>query len=82
MSSPPAQALSFFVAITLSVVPLSSKMITEALAQGGMHIRARFPPTTAVSAVPSSSIPLGRQPMAQVFNGAAPRARLGARGVL
>ncbi|XP_011841456.1 PREDICTED: mediator of RNA polymerase II transcription subunit 15 isoform X5 [Mandrillus leucophaeus] len=41
------------------------QMITEALAQGGMHIRARFPPTTAVSAVPSSSIPLGRQPMAQ-----------------
>nr|BAG57747.1 unnamed protein product [Homo sapiens] len=41
------------------------QMITEALAQGGMHIRARFPPTTAVSAIPSSSIPLGRQPMAQ-----------------
>lgn len=48
------------------------QMITEALAQGGMHIRARFPPTTAVSAVPSSSIPLGRQPMAQVSQSSLP----------
>ncbi|ELW64731.1 Mediator of RNA polymerase II transcription subunit 15 [Tupaia chinensis] len=53
-------------AITLSIVPLSSKMIAEALAQGGMHVRARFPPATAVAAVPSSSIPLGGQPTAQV----------------
>ncbi|XP_051696986.2 mediator of RNA polymerase II transcription subunit 15 isoform X2 [Oryctolagus cuniculus] len=42
------------------------QMITEALAQGGMHVRARFPLTSAVSAVPASSIPLGRQPTAQV----------------
>nr|XP_034808147.1 mediator of RNA polymerase II transcription subunit 15 isoform X5 [Pan paniscus] len=48
------------------------QMITEALAQGGMHIRARFPPTTAVSAIPSSSIPLGRQPMAQVSQSSLP----------
>ncbi|XP_062038573.1 mediator of RNA polymerase II transcription subunit 15 isoform X2 [Lepus europaeus] len=41
------------------------QMITEALAQGGMHVRARFPLTSAVSAVPASSIPLGRQPTAQ-----------------
>ncbi|XP_023618981.1 mediator of RNA polymerase II transcription subunit 15 isoform X3 [Myotis lucifugus] len=41
-------------------------MIAEALAQGGMQVRARFPPTTAVSAVQSSSIPLGREPSAQL----------------
>ncbi|XP_062942176.1 mediator of RNA polymerase II transcription subunit 15 isoform X4 [Cynocephalus volans] len=47
-------------------------MITDALAQGGMHVRARFPPTTAVSAVPSSSIPLGGQPTAQVGQSSLP----------
>ncbi|XP_060050104.1 mediator of RNA polymerase II transcription subunit 15 isoform X3 [Erinaceus europaeus] len=46
--------------------PQLKLMITAALAQGGMQVRARFPPTTAVSAVPSSSIPLGGQPSAQV----------------
>lgn len=66
---------AFLVAITLSIVPLSSKMITEALAPGGMHVRARFPLSSAVSAVPASSIPLGRQPTAQVFMG--PRTGLG-----
>lgn len=69
--SPLARALRFFVAITLSVVPLL-KMIAAALAQGGMQVRARFPPTTAVSAAPSSSIPLGGQPSAQVFTGRHP----------
>ncbi|XP_008575741.1 PREDICTED: mediator of RNA polymerase II transcription subunit 15 isoform X3 [Galeopterus variegatus] len=48
------------------------QMITDALAQGGMHVRARFPPTTAVSAVPSSSIPLGGQPTAQVGQSSLP----------
>ncbi|XP_036051993.1 mediator of RNA polymerase II transcription subunit 15 isoform X5 [Onychomys torridus] len=42
------------------------QMIAEALAQGGMHIRARFPPTSTMSAGPSSSISLGGQPTAQV----------------
>uniref|UniRef100_K7FCX9 Mediator of RNA polymerase II transcription subunit 15 n=1 Tax=Pelodiscus sinensis TaxID=13735 RepID=K7FCX9_PELSI len=48
-----------------SVVPLSSKMITATMARGGMQIRPRFPPTTAVSATPPSSIPLGGQQMPQ-----------------
>lgn len=52
--------------------PSVLKMIAAALAQGGMQVRARFPPTTAVSAVPSSSIPLGGQPSAQVFTGQRP----------
>lgn len=42
------------------------QMIAEALAQGGMHVRARFPPTSTMSAGPSSSISLGGQPTAQV----------------
>ncbi|KAM7051537.1 mediator of RNA polymerase II transcription subunit 15 isoform 4-T4 [Molossus nigricans] len=46
--------------------PQLKLMIAAALAQGGMQVRARFPPTTAVSAVQSSSIPLGGQPSAQV----------------
>lgn len=37
------------------------------MARGGMQIRPRFPPTTAVSATPPSSIPLGGQQMPQVF---------------
>lgn len=53
--------------LLLSVVPLSSKMITAPMARGGMQIRPRFPPTTAVSATPPSSIPLGGQQMPQVF---------------
>uniref|UniRef100_A0A7M4E110 Mediator of RNA polymerase II transcription subunit 15 n=1 Tax=Crocodylus porosus TaxID=8502 RepID=A0A7M4E110_CROPO len=52
--------------LLLSVVPLSSKMITATMARGGMQIRPRFPPTTAVSATPPSSIPLGGQQMPQV----------------
>nr|XP_036848983.1 mediator of RNA polymerase II transcription subunit 15 isoform X5 [Manis javanica] len=47
------------------IVGSGVQMINAALAQGGMQVRARFPPTTAVSAVPSSSIPLGGQPSAQ-----------------
>ncbi|XP_066115999.1 mediator of RNA polymerase II transcription subunit 15 isoform X2 [Saccopteryx bilineata] len=46
--------------------PQLKLMIAAALAQGGMQVRARFPPTTTVSAVQSSSIPLGGQPSAQV----------------
>nr|XP_020016308.1 mediator of RNA polymerase II transcription subunit 15 isoform X2 [Castor canadensis] len=42
------------------------QMIAEALAQGGTHVRARFPPTSTMSAIPSSSISLGGQPTAQV----------------
>ncbi|KAF5915637.1 hypothetical protein HPG69_015257 [Diceros bicornis minor] len=55
---PPAQASQ--------IVGSGVQMITAALAQGGMQVRARFPPTTAVSAVPSSSISLGGQPSAQL----------------
>ncbi|XP_048677817.2 mediator of RNA polymerase II transcription subunit 15 isoform X3 [Caretta caretta] len=42
------------------------QMITATMARGGMQIRPRFPPTTAVSATPPSSIPLGGQQMPQV----------------
>ncbi|XP_004481031.2 mediator of RNA polymerase II transcription subunit 15 isoform X2 [Dasypus novemcinctus] len=42
------------------------QMITTAMAQGGMQVRARFPPSTAAPAVPSSSIPVSGQPTAQV----------------
>ncbi|XP_077016431.1 mediator of RNA polymerase II transcription subunit 15 isoform X3 [Tamandua tetradactyla] len=41
-------------------------MITTAVAQGGMQVRARFPPTTAAPAVPPNSVPVGAQPTAQV----------------
>ncbi|XP_069850410.1 mediator of RNA polymerase II transcription subunit 15 isoform X4 [Dipodomys merriami] len=41
-------------------------MIAEALAQGGTHVRARFPPTSTMSAIPSNSISLGGQPTTQV----------------
>ncbi|OPJ74806.1 mediator of RNA polymerase II transcription subunit 15 isoform B [Patagioenas fasciata monilis] len=44
----------------------SGQMITAPMARGGMQIRPRFPPTTAVSATPPSSIPLGGQQMPQV----------------
>ncbi|XP_053862130.1 mediator of RNA polymerase II transcription subunit 15 isoform X2 [Malaclemys terrapin pileata] len=44
----------------------SGQMITATMARGGMQIRPRFPPTTAVSATPASSIPLGGQQMPQV----------------
>ncbi|XP_077691186.1 mediator of RNA polymerase II transcription subunit 15 isoform X4 [Eretmochelys imbricata] len=44
----------------------SGQMITATMARGGMQIRPRFPPTTAVSATPPSSIPLGGQQMPQV----------------
>lgn len=44
-------------------------MITAPMARGGMQIKPRFPPTTAVSATPPSSIPLGGQQMPQVFTG-------------
>ncbi|XP_077016430.1 mediator of RNA polymerase II transcription subunit 15 isoform X2 [Tamandua tetradactyla] len=42
------------------------QMITTAVAQGGMQVRARFPPTTAAPAVPPNSVPVGAQPTAQV----------------
>ncbi|NXJ14267.1 MED15 polymerase, partial [Odontophorus gujanensis] len=45
----------------------SAQMITAPMARGGMQIRPRFPPTTAVSATPPSSIPMGGQQMPQVF---------------
>uniref|UniRef100_A0A8C9PHK8 Mediator of RNA polymerase II transcription subunit 15 n=1 Tax=Spermophilus dauricus TaxID=99837 RepID=A0A8C9PHK8_SPEDA len=51
---------------TTQMVAPGVQMIAEALAQGGMHVRARFPPASAMSAVQSSSIPLGGQPTAQV----------------
>ncbi|KAI1232916.1 hypothetical protein IHE44_0006099 [Lamprotornis superbus] len=44
----------------------SGQMITAPMARGGMQIRPRFPPTTAVSATPPSSMPLGGQQMPQV----------------
>ncbi|XP_062448923.1 mediator of RNA polymerase II transcription subunit 15-like [Rhea pennata] len=44
----------------------AGQMITAPMARAGMQIRPRFPPTTAVSATPPSSIPLGRQQMSQV----------------
>ncbi|KAM9527073.1 mediator of RNA polymerase II transcription subunit 15 isoform 4-T4 [Guaruba guarouba] len=44
----------------------SGQMITAPMVRGGMQIRPRFPPTTAVSATPPSSIPLGGQQMPQV----------------
>ncbi|XP_074868643.1 mediator of RNA polymerase II transcription subunit 15 isoform X1 [Carettochelys insculpta] len=44
----------------------TGQMITATMARGGMQIRPRFPPTTAVSATPPSSIPLGGQQMPQV----------------
>lgn len=44
----------------------SAQMITAPMARGGMQIRPRFPPTTAVSATPPSSIPMGGQQMPQV----------------
>ena len=52
--------------------PSVLKMIAAALAQGGMQVTARFPPTTSVSAIQASSIPLGGQPSAQVFTGQRP----------
>ncbi|XP_010215730.1 PREDICTED: mediator of RNA polymerase II transcription subunit 15 [Tinamus guttatus] len=44
----------------------AGQMITAPMARGGMQIRPRFPPTTAVSATPPSSIPMGGQQMPQV----------------
>ncbi|XP_015272159.1 PREDICTED: mediator of RNA polymerase II transcription subunit 15, partial [Gekko japonicus] len=44
----------------------SGPMITATMARGGMQIRPRFPPTTAVSATPPSTIPLGGQQMPQI----------------
>ncbi|XP_029426920.1 mediator of RNA polymerase II transcription subunit 15 isoform X2 [Rhinatrema bivittatum] len=41
------------------------QMITATMARGGMQIRPRFPPATAVSATPPSSTPLGGQQMPQ-----------------
>ncbi|KAG8146472.1 hypothetical protein E2320_012800 [Naja naja] len=41
-------------------------MITASMARGGMPIRPRFPPTTAVSATPPSTMPLGGPQMPQV----------------
>ncbi|XP_036923378.1 mediator of RNA polymerase II transcription subunit 15 isoform X2 [Sturnira hondurensis] len=48
------------------IVGSGVQMITAALAQGGMQVTTRFPPTTTVSAIQASSIPLGGQPSAQV----------------
>uniref|UniRef100_A0A5F9C187 Mediator of RNA polymerase II transcription subunit 15 n=1 Tax=Oryctolagus cuniculus TaxID=9986 RepID=A0A5F9C187_RABIT len=62
----PQQQTAVQTAQAAQMVAPGVQMITEALAQGGMHVRARFPLTSAVSAVPASSIPLGRQPTAQV----------------
>ncbi|XP_070256180.1 mediator of RNA polymerase II transcription subunit 15 isoform X1 [Myotis yumanensis] len=63
---PPVQQQTAPTAQAPQIVGSGVQMIAEALAQGGMQVRARFPPTTAVSAVQSSSIPLGREPSAQV----------------
>nr|XP_033809658.1 mediator of RNA polymerase II transcription subunit 15 isoform X2 [Geotrypetes seraphini] len=41
------------------------QMISATMARGGMQIRPRFPPATAVSATPPSSAPLGGQQMPQ-----------------
>ncbi|XP_023618984.1 mediator of RNA polymerase II transcription subunit 15 isoform X5 [Myotis lucifugus] len=63
---PPVQQQTAPTAQAPQIVGSGVQMIAEALAQGGMQVRARFPPTTAVSAVQSSSIPLGREPSAQL----------------
>nr|KAF6311959.1 mediator complex subunit 15 [Pipistrellus kuhlii] len=63
---PPVQQQTAPTAQAPQIVGSGVQMIAEALAQGGMQVRARFPPTTAVSAVQPSSIPLGREPSAQV----------------
>ncbi|XP_049721331.1 mediator of RNA polymerase II transcription subunit 15 isoform X4 [Elephas maximus indicus] len=47
-------------------------MITAAMAQGGMQVRARFPPSTAVSAAPPGALPTGGQPPAQVSQSSLP----------
>lgn len=47
------------------IVASGVQMITAAFAPSGMP-RARFPPSSAVPAVPTSSIPVGGQPSAQV----------------
>lgn len=39
------------ITITLSVVPVSSKVIAEALAQGRMYIRAQIPPIATPSSI-------------------------------
>uniref|UniRef100_A0ACB8FY66 Mediator complex subunit Med15 n=1 Tax=Sphaerodactylus townsendi TaxID=933632 RepID=A0ACB8FY66_9SAUR len=65
-ASHPASVLHFLFCdyFCLSLCP--PKMITATMARGGMQIRPRFPPTTAVSATPPSTIPLGGQQMPQV----------------
>ncbi|XP_005288640.2 mediator of RNA polymerase II transcription subunit 15 isoform X5 [Chrysemys picta bellii] len=67
-----AQAISGQIPSQVMSVPFTQQqlkamqMITATMARGGMQIRPRFPPTTAVSATPPSSIPLGGQQMPQV----------------
>ncbi|XP_007953657.1 mediator of RNA polymerase II transcription subunit 15 [Orycteropus afer afer] len=48
------------------------QMITAAMVQGGMQVRARFPPSTAVSAAPPGALPAGGQPPAQVSQSGLP----------
>ncbi|XP_004716377.1 mediator of RNA polymerase II transcription subunit 15 [Echinops telfairi] len=48
------------------------QMITATMVQGGMQVRARFSPSTAVSATPPGALPSGGQPPAQVSQSGLP----------
>ncbi|XP_006902587.1 PREDICTED: mediator of RNA polymerase II transcription subunit 15-like isoform X2 [Elephantulus edwardii] len=48
------------------------QMITATMVQGGMQVRARFPPSTDVSAAPPGTLPAGGQPPAQVSQSSLP----------